>query len=48
MKRKVYRRLKKNLSNKLDKWMKEQGDPGADISSFEELNKAAETILNGF
>ncbi len=32
--------VKNSLSNELDKWMKEQGDPGAEIDSFKELNKA--------
>lgn len=34
------RNVKKKLSEELDKWMKQQGDPGAEIDSFEELNKA--------
>jgi uncharacterized sulfatase len=32
--------IKKKLSKELDTWMKQQGDPGAEIDSFEELNKA--------
>jgi uncharacterized sulfatase len=32
--------VKNELSAKLDKWMKQQGDPGAEIDSMEELNKA--------
>lgn len=32
--------VKIKLSKELDKWMMSQGDPGAEIDSFEELNKA--------
>ena len=32
--------IKNSLSAELDNWMKKQGDPGAEIDSFEELNKA--------
>ncbi|MGQ7868736.1 sulfatase family protein [Sunxiuqinia sp. sy24] len=32
--------IQKKLSKELDKWLKEQGDPGAEIDSYEELNKA--------
>lgn len=31
---------KAELSAELDNWMKQQGDPGGEIDSFEELNKA--------
>jgi uncharacterized sulfatase len=34
------REVQKMLSQKLDDWMNEQGDPGAAIDSYEELNKA--------
>ncbi len=32
--------IKIKLSGELDKWMEQQGDPGAEIDSFKELNKA--------
>lgn len=32
--------VKERLSKKLDEWMAEQGDPGAEIDSYEELNNA--------
>lgn len=37
---KQMKKIKKNLSRALDKWMEVQGDPGAEIDSFEELNNA--------
>jgi len=35
-----FQKIKRNLSRKLDKWMLDQGDPGALIDSYEELNNA--------
>jgi len=32
--------IKMKLSDELDRWMKQQGDPGAKMDSMEELNKA--------
>ncbi|WP_346859419.1 sulfatase [uncultured Draconibacterium sp.] len=32
--------IQKKLSNELDKWLKEQGDPGAEIDTYEELKNA--------
>lgn len=40
--RKDYQEIKRKLSGKLDKWMSDQGDPGAVIDSYEELNNARE------
>ncbi|MDX1285362.1 MAG: hypothetical protein R3182_10125, partial [Draconibacterium sp.] len=36
----VVQPILKKLSNELDVWMKQQGDPGAEIDTFKELNKA--------
>lgn len=32
--------IKNNLSKELGKWMKQQGDPGAEIDSWEEWNNS--------
>lgn len=32
--------VKKKLSQRLDAWMKKQGDPGAELDTYEELNNA--------
>ena len=37
---KSVRGIKKELSKELDRWMKQQGDPGAEIDSWEELENA--------